>query len=110
MLFRSASPCLLEPIQALSVTVPDDCVGAVLGDLSSRRGQVLGIETDGHFQIIRARVPQKELHRYSTVVRSLTGGRGRHAEQFDHYAELPAEVAQRVIAERAKRNGAEAAK
>jgi elongation factor G len=106
----AASPCLLEPIQALSVTVPDDCVGAVLGDLSSRRGQVLGVETDGHFQIIRARVPQKELHRYSTVVRSLTGGRGRHAEQFDHYAELPTEVAPRVIAERAKRNGAEAAK
>jgi len=82
----------------------------VLGDLSARRGQVFEVETDGHFQIIRARVPQKELHHYSTVVRSLTGGRGRHAEQFDHYAELPAEAAERVIAERVKRNGAEAAK
>ncbi|MFM8617255.1 MAG: elongation factor G [Opitutaceae bacterium] len=108
--FLAASPCLLEPVCSVSVTVPDDCVGAVLGDLSARRGQVLGVETEGHFQIIRARVPQKELHRYSTVVRSLTGGRGRHAEQFDHYAELPAEAAQRVIAERAKRDGAEAAK
>ena len=108
--FLAASPCLLEPIFSVSVTVPDDCVGAVLGDLSARRGQVFGVETDGHFQIIRARVPQKELHRYSTVIRSLTGGRGRHAEQFDHYAEMPAEAAQRVIAERTKREGTEAAK
>lgn len=108
--FLAASPCLLEPVFSVSVTVPDDCVGAVLGDLSARRGQVFEVETDGHFQIIRARVPQKELHHYSTIVRSLTGGRGRHAEQFDHYAELPAEAAERVIAERVKRNGAEAAK
>ena len=55
-------------------------------------------------------MPQRELHRYGTTERSLTGGRGRHAEQFDHYAELPAEAAERVIAERVKRNGAEAAK
>jgi elongation factor G len=104
--FLAASPCLLEPIQSVSVTVPEDCVGAVLGDLSSRRGQVLGVETAGHFQIIRARVPQKELHRYGTVVRSLTGGRGRHAEQFDRYAEVPAEAAQRILAESSRRNGA----
>ncbi len=108
--FLAASPCLLEPIQSVSVTVPDDCVGAVLGDLSSRRGQVLGVETAGHFQIIRARVPQKELHRYGTAVRSLTGGRGRHAEQFDHYAEVPPEAAQRILAERSRRNGAAAEK
>jgi elongation factor G len=87
------------------VTAPDDHVGAILGDLSSRRGHIMGVETDGHFQTIRARVPQKELYHYSTVVRSLTGGRGRHSEEFSHYAEVPPELAQKILAERARRNG-----
>jgi elongation factor G len=104
--FQAAAPCLLEPIFVVSVTVPGDYVGAILGDLSSRRGQILGVESDGHFQVIRAKVPQKELYHYSTVVRSLTSGRGRHAEEFDHYAEVPPEAAQKILAERAKRNAA----
>ncbi|PTX97812.1 elongation factor G [Opitutus sp. ER46] len=103
--FQAASPCLLEPIYTVAVTVPEDFVGAVLGDLSSRRGQIMGVESDGHFQIIRAKVPQKDLYHYSTVVRSLTSGRGRHAEEFSHYAEVPAEYVQKILAERAKRNG-----
>jgi elongation factor G len=104
--FQAATPCLLEPICIITVTVPEDFVGAVLGDLSSRRGHILGVEADGHFQSIRARVPQKELYHYSTVVRSLTGGRGRHAEEFSHYAEVPPDLTQKILAERAKRNGA----
>jgi elongation factor G len=103
--FQSAAPCLLEPIYSITVTVPEDYVGAILGDLSARRGHILGVESDGHFQSIRARVPQKELYHYSTVVRSLTSGRGRHAEEFSHYAEVPPEHTQRILAERAKRNG-----
>jgi elongation factor G len=103
--FNSATPCLLEPIYVVSVTVPDEYVGAVLGDLSARRGQILGVDSDGHFQIIKARVPQKELYHYSTVVRSLTSGRGRHAEEFSHYSEVPAEMTQKILGERAKRNG-----
>jgi elongation factor G len=89
----------------VTVTVPEEYVGAVLGDLSSRRGHIIGVEADGHFQSIKARVPQKELYHYSTVVRSLTSGRGRHAEEFSHYAELPPELTQKILAERAKRNG-----
>ncbi len=103
--FQSATPCLLEPIYNVTVTVPEEHVGAILGDLSSRRGHIVGVEADGHFQNIRARVPQKELYHYSSVVRSLTSGRGRHAEKFSHYVELPAEVTQKILAERAKRNG-----
>ncbi len=103
--FQSAQPCLLEPIYTVSVNVPEEYVGAVLGDLSSRRGHILGVESDGHFQIVRARVPQKDLYHYSTVVRSLTSGRGRHAEQFSHYAEVPADYVPKVLAEKAKRNG-----
>ena len=102
---QGAAPCLLEPVYAITVTVPEDHVGAILGDLSSRRGHIIGVEADGHFQNIRARVPQKELYHYSTVVRALTGGRGRHAEEFSHYQEVNAEYAQKIVAERAKRNG-----
>ncbi len=107
--FREASaaagPILLEPIFAVTVMVPDEHVGAVMGDLSARRGHIVGVEVDGHFQLVRARVPQKELYHYSTVVRSLTGGRGRHTEQFDHYAEVPPELTQKLLADRPKRNG-----
>jgi elongation factor G len=105
--FQSAQPCLLEPIYTVSVTVPEDHVGAILGDLSSRRGHILGVDTDGHFQIVRANVPQKELYHYSTVVRSLTSGRGRHAEKFSHYSEVPPEFLSKVLTEaKTKRNGA----
>jgi elongation factor G len=104
--FHGAHPILLEPIYVVSVTVPEDYVGAILGDLSSRRGQIIGVESDGHFQIIKAKVPQKELYHYSTTVRSLTSGRGRHSEEFSHYAEVPHEAAQKILAERAKKNGA----
>lgn len=107
--FQAAQPCLLEPIYTVSVTVPEDFVGAILGDLSSRRGQILGVDSDGHFQIIRANVPQKELYHYSTVVRSLTSGRGRHSEEFSHYSEVPSEQVAKVMAEaKSRRNGAAA--
>ncbi len=105
----AAGSCLLEPIYTIAVTVPDEYVGAIMGDLSSRRGHILGVETEGHFQIIRAQVPQKEIYHYSTVVRSLTSGRGRHAEKFSHYAELPAEFAPKLLAELKARREAMAA-
>ncbi|WP_414661923.1 elongation factor G [Horticoccus sp. 23ND18S-11] len=104
--FQAAAPCLLEPIFNVEVTVPEEHVGAILGDLSARRGQIIGVEADGHFQSIRARVPQKDLYHYSTVVRSLTSGRGRHTEEFSHYSEVPPELTQKILGERAKRNGA----
>jgi elongation factor G len=103
--FQTARPCLLEPIYTVAVTVPEEYVGAVLGDLSSRRGHILGVDSEGHFQTVRAEVPQKELYHYSTVVRSLTGGRGRHTEKFTRYAEVPTEYVQKILAEKAKRNG-----
>ena len=102
--FQAAHPILLEPIYIVEVTVPEDYVGAIMGDLSSRRGQILGVETEGHFTIIKAQVPQKELYHYSSNVRALTSGRGRHAEKFSHYAELPNEFATRLLNElKAKR-------
>jgi len=110
--FLSAAPCLLEPIYKVNLTVPEDYIGSVMGDLSSRRGQILGVDSDGHFQIVHAHVPQKELHRYSTTLRSLTSGRGRHEEEFSHYAEVPPEQEAKILAEaKARReNGANGGK
>jgi elongation factor G len=97
--FEKARPCLLEPIHTVEIRIPDDCMGKVMGDLSSRRGKIQGMDMDGGFQLIKALVPAKELYRYSSTLRSLTGGRGVHAESFDHYEEMPREAEQKVIEE-----------
>src|SRR5208282_6735328 len=87
--FMKGRPCLLEPIYHIEVRIPEDCLGKVMGDISSRRGRILGIEAEGKFQVIRAQVPARELYKYSSVIRSLTGGRGLHSERLDHYSEMP---------------------
>jgi elongation factor G len=97
--FAAARPCLLEPIHDIVVTVPEEYVGDVLGDLSSRRGRIMGVEADGHFQSIRAQVPLRELTRYSTRVRSLTASRGVHTESFARYEAVPPELEAALIAE-----------
>src|SRR5207245_9567025 len=97
--FIKARPCLLEPINSIEVRIPEDCMGKVVGDLSSRRGRILGTDVEGQFQIVRADVPAMELSRYASVLRSLTGGRGVHSEQFSRYEEMPREIQQRVIDE-----------
>jgi elongation factor G len=101
--FMKARPCLLEPINQIEVRIPEDCMGKVVGDLSSRRGRILGTDTEGQFQIVRADVPAMELYRYASILRSLTGGRGVHSEQFSRYEEMPREIEQRVIEEAKKK-------
>jgi len=100
--FKEAKPVLLEPIDEIEVTVPEDYMGDVMGDISSRRGKILGMDSDGATQIIKALVPLKELFRYSTNLRSMTQGRGIHKQKFDHYEEVPREVADKIMAEHAK--------
>jgi translation elongation factor EF-G len=95
--FLKARPCLLEPIHSLDIRVPEDCVGKVIGDLSSRRGKVVGMEAGQRLEVVRALVPAKELYRYASQLRSLAGGRGLHTEEFSHYEELPPELEQNVI-------------
>jgi elongation factor G len=97
--FEKARACLLEPIHMVEITIPDDCMGKVMGDLSSRRGKIQGMDMAGGFQMIKAHVPAKELYRYSSTLRSLTGGRGVHAESFSHYEEMPRESEQKVVEE-----------
>jgi elongation factor G len=107
--FKEAKPILLEPIYEIEVTVPEDCMGDTMGDISSRRGKILGIDTDGSHQIIKALVPLKELFRYSTNLRSMTQGRGIHKQKFHHYEEVPREIVDKIIAEYEKQKVEEAA-
>ena len=97
--FLEAKPCLLEPIYDIEVTVPEEFMGDVMGDISSRRGKISGMDSDGHFQIIKAQIPLAELYKYSSNLRSLTSGRGTHRRSFSHYEELPREVEQKVVDE-----------
>ncbi|NNC86929.1 MAG: elongation factor G [Akkermansiaceae bacterium] len=102
--FMNADPHLIEPIVEVKVRVPDDALGNVLGDLSTRGGRVLGTDTEGHHQIVTAEVPQRNMHAYATDLRSLTGGRGQHSETFSHYEDMPRDVEKKIIAE-TKSNG-----
>jgi len=93
-----AKPVLLEPINIIEVTVPEEYMGDVMGDLSGRRGKIQGMEAEGHFQKIKASVPMAEIHKYSTILRSMTQGRGVYKTKFSHYDEMPREAAEKVIA------------
>jgi elongation factor G len=102
--FNGAQPCLLEPIMDVEVRIPENFMGDVMGDVSSRRGKIMGMDTEGSFQVIKAQIPQSELYHYSTTIRSLTGGRGLHSESFSHYEYLPQELQKRFIAKSQSNN------
>jgi len=93
-----ARAVMLEPVNEVHVRVPEEFLGDVMGDLSSRRGKIHGTEADGHYQLIRAIVPAAELYKYATHLRSLTQGRGMHSSKLDHYEEVPREITDKVIA------------
>ncbi len=95
---RKASPVLLEPIMAVEVVVPEDFMGDVIGDISSRRGKVLGMDTRPAAQAIDARVPLAEMFGYATDLRSMTQGRATYTMQFSHYEPVPVAVADGIIA------------
>ena len=100
---RKAHPVLLEPIMAVDVETPEEKMGDVMGDLSSRRGVIQGMDDiAGGGKAIRAEVPLAEMFGYATTLRSLTQGRATYSMQFKHYAEAPRNVADEVIAEKAK--------
>jgi elongation factor G len=103
MAFKKAmevcKPVLLEPIVNLKVTVPDENMGDVIGDLNSRRGKVVGVEPKANSQIIRAVVPMSEVLAYSNDLKSMTSDRGLFSTEFSHYEEMPSHLSQKVIAE-----------
>ena len=95
--FLKAKPILLEPIYNIEIKVPDAYTGDVMGDLSSRRGKILGMEPKGIFQIVKAQVPLTDLYMYAAQLRSLTQGRGAYTRNFSHYEMVPPDIAQKVI-------------
>jgi elongation factor G len=100
---RKASPVILEPMMAVEVETPEDYMGNVMGDLSSRRGIVQGMEDMiGGGKIVRAEVPLSEMFGYSTSLRSATQGRATYTMEFKHYSEAPRNVAEAIINAKSK--------
>jgi len=105
-----ASPCFLEPIMEAKITVPDDYLGDILGDMNKRRGRILGTDMDNGKQIITAEVPQAEMYKYATDLRSMTQGRGKFEMKFIRYEEVPSSNNAAIIADAKKREEEAAAK
>jgi elongation factor G len=102
-----AKPILLEPIAEMEVVVPEESVGDIIGDLNGRRGRVLGVDAHGKNQVVKVQVPLAEVLRYSSDLRSITSGRGQFTMAVAHYEEIPAAIAEKVIAESKKELGEE---
>ena len=100
-------PALLEPIVNIFIEVPDEYMGDVIGDLNSRRGKVLGMDTKGSIQIIKGQVPLAEILKYAPDLRSMTSGRGTFTYEHSHYEEVPPYIAEKIIAEYKKKEEAE---
>ena len=88
----------------IEVKVPEEDMGDIMGDISGKRGKIIGVDSDGSFQVIKAQVPQAELYNYATTIRSLTGGRGLHSEDFSHYEKMPKDLESKVIAVKTKKD------
>jgi elongation factor G len=98
--FMKAKPTILEPVMKLSITVPDEYTGDVMGDMNKRRGRILGMDKSGSKQTIQAEAPTAEVQKYATDLRSMTQGRGAFTMTFERYDEAPNDVQTKVIAAR----------
>lgn len=96
---EQCSPVLLEPIVDMEITVPDDCIGDVIGDMNSRRGKVLGVEPKANSQVIKAQVPMAEVLKYAPELRSMTSDRGLFTMEFSHYEEVPQHLTAKILTE-----------
>ena len=95
---RMAGPVLLEPIMKVEVVSPEEYLGSVIGDINSRRGQILGTDTRGNAQVVNAMVPLANMFGYVNQLRSMSQGRAQYTMQFDHYAQVPQAVAEEIQA------------
>jgi len=96
---KEAGPILLEPIMNVLITAPDEYMGDIMGDLNSRRGRVMGMDSKGKNQVIKAQVPMSEFLTYAPDLNSITGGRGIFSMEFSHYDEVPAQISQKIVEE-----------
>lgn len=93
-----AGPSLLEPVVNLEVTVPDEFMGDVMSDLTSKRGRIQGIEVEGAFQVIKASIPEAELFQYTSTLKSLTQARGSFSQSFEGYKPVPRDIQKQIMA------------
>ncbi len=98
----ACQPTLLEPIVDIAIEIPEEYMGDVIGDLNSRRGRVLGMESKGSRQVVKGQVPLAEILKYAPDLRSMTSGRGTFTYEFSHYEEVPPYIAEKIIAEAKK--------
>ncbi len=96
---KKCKTVILEPIYDVEIKCPEENMGDVMGDISSRRGKVMSVNSEGHWQIIKAKVPLAELYKYANVLRSITSGRGSHRRKFSNYEEVPGDIQQKLIEE-----------
>jgi elongation factor G len=102
--FMECKPVLLEPIAEMEVTIPAEYMGDVTGNLTGHRGRILGMDQVGTMQVVKAEIPMAEVSRYSTELKSMTGGEGSFTLEFSHYAPVPAHVQQEIVAARARKD------
>ena len=96
--FKKCKPILLEPIHELTIIVPSEYMGDVMGDISTRRGRIMGMEQHGKKQHLIVQMPVAEMYSYYPALKSLTQGRGRFAQKFSHYEKVPDDIAAKVVA------------
>ena len=96
---QDANPVLLEPIVKMEIITPEETMGDVMGDLNGRRGRVLGMDSQGKYQVIKAQVPMAEVLQYALDLNAITGGRGTFRMEQSHYEEVPTQLAEKVIAQ-----------
>ena len=94
---KKCDPVILEPIMMVEVTAPNEYLGSVMGDVSSRRGSIVNQDERGNAIIVQAHIPLSEMFGYVTDLRSFTQGRGNYSMKFDHYAEVPKSIAEKII-------------
>ena len=97
--FKTAGPQLLEPIYDVEITCPESAMGDIMGDLQTRRAIIVGMDSDGHYQKIKARVPLAEMYQYSSTLRSISQGKAKFTIKFADYMALPGDIQQRLISE-----------
>ena len=99
---RKASPVVLEPVMSVEVVMPEDFMGDVIGDITARRGKVLGMELRGTAQVVEAHVPLSQMFGYATDLRSMTQGRATYTMQFSHYEEVPQSIQEGMLDKEAR--------
>jgi len=92
-----AMPILMEPVMNVVVMVPEECLGDVMGDFNSRRGRIMGIDSEGKLQVVKAQCPLSEMFRYAIILRSMTSGRGTFTMEYSHYEEVPGDISKKII-------------